>query len=80
MRCGCSSVGRALSFQVRCRGFEPRRPLQEVFQAHKSSPVKVECRMRVVEGLRAFTHYSAGACTEVSNNLYRRFLVPFLAV
>ena len=36
--------------------------------------------MRVVEGLRAFTPYSAGACTEVSNNLYRRFLVPFLAV
>ena len=26
--CGCSSVGRALVFQTKCREFEPRRPLQ----------------------------------------------------
>jgi len=27
-KCGCSSVGRALSFQVRCREFESLHPLQ----------------------------------------------------
>ena len=28
--CGCSSVGRALAFQARCREFEPRRPLHRI--------------------------------------------------
>jgi hypothetical protein len=28
LNCGCSSVGRALAFQAKCREFEPRRPLQ----------------------------------------------------